>query len=76
MADWEDFGRRVLERFCEGDGEIDMLDVQAWAEETGVLIAKPGGFDPETDIDLTGASERGDPFYLVAPRVKSKGHSD
>lgn len=72
MPDWEDFGRRVLERFCEGDSEIDMLDVQEWGEETGVLIPKPGGFDPEADIDVTGASTAGDPFYLVAPRSESK----
>lgn len=37
---------------------------------TGALVAKPGGFDPETDVDVTGASEKGDPFYIVAPRVE------
>ena len=68
MADWEDFGRRILERFCEGDAEIDMLDVQEWGEQTGVLISKPGGFDPETDIDVTCASEAGDSFYYVAKK--------
>lgn len=76
MADWEDLGRRVLERFCEGDSEIDMLDVQEWGEAAGVLIPKPGGFDPENDIDVTGASERGDPFYLVAPTNESKEQSE
>jgi hypothetical protein len=68
MANWEDFGRRVLERFCEGDGEIDMMDVQEWAEETGCLRPVPGGYDPETHIDVTGASEPGDPFYMVSPK--------
>lgn len=73
MADWEGFGRRILERFCEGDSEIDMMDVQDWGEATGVLISKPGGYDPENDIDLTGASEPGDPFYTVAEKESSNG---
>ena len=68
MADWEDFGRRVLERFCEGDSEIDMIDVQEWGEATGVLMQIDGGFDPDRDVDVTGASERGDPFYQVAQK--------
>lgn len=66
MANWEDFGRSVLERFCEGDTSIDMFDIQKWGIETGVLIEVKGGFDPDQHIDVTGASEPGDPFYQLA----------
>ena len=65
-ADWEKFGRCIMERFCEGDTELCMFDVQQWAEEHGVLEPVEGGFDPEVHIDLTGCCEPGDPFFMVA----------
>lgn len=68
LRSWEEFGRCVLERFCEGDSQIEMLDVQEWAENAGCLVSIPGGFDPGSHIDVTGASEAGDPFYQVAPK--------
>lgn len=68
MADWEAFGRSILERFCEGDSEIEMMDIQDMAENYGTLIPIEGGFDPDKHIDVTGACERGDPFFNVAPK--------
>ncbi|WP_297843003.1 hypothetical protein [uncultured Roseibium sp.] len=64
--DWKAFGECILERFCEGDLEIDMADVQEWAVKAGVLIPVEGGFNPERHIDVTGYMEPGDEFYSVA----------
>ena len=63
--DWEDFGRRVLERWREGDMNIDMCDVQDWAEETGIIAKIPGGFDPEKHTDTIGCAEPGDDWYQM-----------
>lgn len=62
---WKDFGQRVIERWLEGDMEIDMFDVQKWATECGILEEIPGGFDPEKHTDIHGCAEPGDPWLVI-----------
>ncbi len=57
------FTEIILGLFVEGVSEIDMFDVQEWGVKTGVL--RQVVFDPEQHIDVTGASEVGDPYFEI-----------
>lgn len=59
----KEFCDRILERFIEGDSEVDMMDIQNWAVETNLLKEVDGGFDPENHIDLHGFAEKGDQWF-------------
>lgn len=64
--DWEAFGRCVMERWLEGDAEVDLFDVQMWAEKHAIITKVPGGFDPDNHIDINGCAEPGDDWFQIA----------
>lgn len=54
----------VWERFCEGDFELEVNDlITGTALSCGLVKKIP--FDPEEHIDVTGACEPGDDYYML-----------
>jgi hypothetical protein len=66
-APWAKLGVAVMEGWPDGFGDIDGFQMQDMAEASGVLVAVPGGFNPE-EHDDNGESEPGDPYFFIIKR--------
>jgi hypothetical protein len=63
-APWAKLGVAVMEDWPDGIGDIDGFQMQDMAEASGVLVAVPGGFNPD-EHDGNGESEPGDPWFFM-----------
>lgn len=62
LADWEGFGRAMLEHWPVRD--VDGAELFDLSLKYGLIAEVPGGYDPEQHIDAEGISpETGDPWY-------------
>lgn len=64
---WAKLGMAVMERWPDEFGDIDGVELQDMAEASGVLVAVPGGFDPD-EHDGNGEAEPGDPWFFIVKR--------
>lgn len=66
-ADFHEACRKVVDYCIEqvfAGYDIDGGGMQDRLEELGLIVEKPGGYDPETDYDLDGDFEDGDKVLL------------
>ena len=61
QPDWEGFGRAVMG--CWPGGDIDGGHLQDLAEQYGLIVKAPGGFDPEKHYDETCSADPGDTWF-------------
>ena len=60
-ADWESFGRDLMNEWPEGD--IDGGSLQELAVKHHIIVPVPGGYDPK-EHSYNGYAEPGDPWFL------------
>lgn len=59
--DWEGFARKAMESWPYGG--LDGGDLQDLAEQHGLIVAAPGGYDPTKHGPCDCGCEPGDPYY-------------
>lgn len=66
LLPFADFGERMMDEWQE-NFDVDACDRFDWAKSCGVLVAVPGGFDPEKHSPGDFDPDPGDDWVTIIP---------
>ena len=69
---YRQFADDIMEAVWESGG-VDGGWLQDHAEEGGIIVKVPGGFNPSKHNDWGGVCEPGDPFYMLEELAALRG---